>query len=107
MPERPTFRLRRAKRVREKWMVATNVGPELFPGDSAASQVIKAYAFVNGEKGSDVTDTLLEGAGLEGDVAKVRLQAGADGADYLLDFQVTTQAGDVIVHTLVVAVRGA
>lgn len=89
---RPDKILSRPKRPTEEFRLAWDFVNDLEQGDAGASSDVKAFDVADG---SDVSATFLQGPALIGNVVSVQVQAGTDGHEYDVRFQLTTTAGDV------------
>lgn len=102
---RPDVHLARPKRPTEEFRVSWDFVNDVADGDSYSAFEVKAFDVLDG---SDVSVSLLQGAGrvgVTGAVIGVQIQAGTDGHDYDVRFQLTTTQGDVFQRVVRVAVR--
>lgn len=102
---RPDKMLPRAKRPTEEFRLSWDFVNDLEAADSYASHAITASVV---STGADVTGTFLQGAqrvGSTGAILAVQVQAGTDGLDYDVLFQLTTSQGDVFQRIVRVQVR--
>lgn len=98
------------KKSSEKERIGIDVALRLASGEAVSS----ATYTVTDEDGIDVTATLTVNASgqitdNDGDgfaeVASIRVQAGANGEDYVLSIKVTTDDGDIIESKIRIEVR--
>jgi hypothetical protein len=94
------FTLTRGKRPSETLQIGVDVTNDLLTGDASVSHTITAWDGV-----TDVSATCLTTPVLAGNVSKVNITAGVVGKTYRVQFIVTTVAGYVYEHDVVVPVN--
>ena len=98
---RPDKILSRYKRPTEEFRLAWDFVNDVEQSDAGSSFEVKAY---DSADGSDVSTTLLQDATRVGNVVEVQVQAGTDGHDYDIRFQLATTQGDVFQRVVQVRV---
>ena len=99
---RPDRILSRPKRPAEEFRLGWDFVNDVEQSDAGATAVVKAYDVVDN---SDVSSTFLQDPILVGNISEVQVQAGTDGHDYDVRFQLSTTQGDVFQRVVRVAVR--
>ena len=97
--------LARTKRPGEEYRLSWDFVNDVEATDSYAAHSIKAFDVASG---SEVTATFLQSPGRIGStgaVLGVQVQAGTDGHDYDVLFQLTTTQGDVFQRVIRVSVK--
>lgn len=93
------FVLDRKKRPAEKFQVGID-----FTDDVGSDPPVSHTVVADDRSGNDVTATILSAATLAGNVSKVTVQVGTDNATYRIVFTVTTAAGMIYQHSLLMPV---
>lgn len=94
--------LSRYKRPSEEFRMAWDFVNDVESGDTASGFEVKAFDVADS---SDVSGTLLQNAVRVGNVVDVQVQAGTDGHDYYVRFQLTTSGGDVFQRVVLMRVK--
>lgn len=99
---RPDKPLARSKRPTEEFRLAWDFVNDVEQSDSGSAFDVKAYDVADG---SDVSAAFLQDATRLTNVVEVQVQAGTDGHDYDVRFQLTTTQGDIFQRVVRVQVR--
>jgi hypothetical protein len=101
---RPDVMLSRSKRTSEEFRLQWDFVNDIEATDTRSAFEVKAFDVASG---SDVSVTFLQGATWvgTGPVIGVQIQAGTEGHDYDVRFQLTTTQGDIFQRVVRVGVK--
>jgi len=99
---RPDKILSRPKRPTEEFRLGWDFVNDVESTDSGSAAAVKAYDVLDN---TDVSATFLQDQTLVGNVVEIQVQAGTDGHDYDVRFQLSTTQGDVFQRVVRVSVR--